>query len=45
MAIIVRAWRAAHRRALSMRDDHLLRDIGLTPADVDREVTKPFWRP
>ena len=40
------AWRARARQryALSMLDDHLLRDIGLTRADVDRETMKPFWR-
>ena len=35
--------RAAQRRALSQLDERLLADIGLTLADVDREVRKPFW--
>ena len=25
-------------------DHHMLRDIGLTRADVERELMKPFWR-
>ena len=29
---------------LAMADDHLLRDIGLTPEDARREAAKPFWR-
>jgi len=40
------AWqqRAADRRALRAMDDHLLRDIGLSRADIDAEAGKPFWR-
>jgi uncharacterized protein YjiS (DUF1127 family) len=39
-------WRARsrERHALSQLDDRMLRDIGLTRADVHREATKPFWR-
>jgi uncharacterized protein YjiS (DUF1127 family) len=36
--------RAASRRKLSTLNTHLLRDIGLTEADVWEEVRKPFWR-
>ena len=32
------------RRSLADLDARLLADIGLTPDDVAREVTKPFWR-
>ncbi len=41
----VSTWRARarQRHALSMLDDHMLRDIGLTRADVYRETMKPFW--
>jgi uncharacterized protein YjiS (DUF1127 family) len=35
--------RARQRRALSLLDDHLLRDIGLTRDDVADEIAKPFW--
>lgn len=37
--------RAAQRRQLQMMDDRMLKDIGLTRADVDAETEKPFWRP
>jgi uncharacterized protein YjiS (DUF1127 family) len=36
--------RWCQRQALLRLDDHLLKDIGLTRADVEREVTKPVWR-
>jgi uncharacterized protein YjiS (DUF1127 family) len=39
------AERASERRHLAELDDHLLRDIGLNPADVEAVTTKPFWRP
>ena len=35
-------WR--QRQALMRLDDHLLKDIGVSRADVDTEVRKPFWR-
>ena len=43
---IVRVWfmRAESRRAMAMLSDHVLRDIGLTRADAERELLKPFWR-
>lgn len=37
--------RAAQRRQLLMMDDRMLKDIGLTRADIDAEADKPFWRP
>jgi uncharacterized protein YjiS (DUF1127 family) len=36
--------RARQRRALSQLSDAMLRDLGLTRADVVRETEKPFWR-
>jgi uncharacterized protein YjiS (DUF1127 family) len=41
------AWRdrARQRRQLLALDDRLLKDIGLTRADVDIEGRKPFWIP
>ncbi|HSR71817.1 MAG TPA: DUF1127 domain-containing protein [Kiloniellales bacterium] len=36
--------RAAERRQLAEMSDHLLKDMGLTRADVSRECAKPFWR-
>lgn len=40
------AWTERHRqrRALLALDDHLLKDIGITRLDADREGGKPFWR-
>ena len=37
--------RARQRRQLQQLSDHMLKDIGLSRADVEAEVTKPFWRP
>ena len=36
--------RARQRRHLGEMDDHLLRDIGLSRADLEYESSKPFWR-
>ena len=36
--------RARQRHRLGEMDDHLLRDIGLSRADLEHEVAKPFWR-
>ncbi len=36
--------RARQRHALAELDERLLKDIGLSRADVAREVSKPFWR-
>lgn len=46
LAARLRAW---HRRAVIRRDlatlpDHLLRDVGLSRADVEAEAVKPFWK-
>ncbi|MFQ5994460.1 MAG: DUF1127 domain-containing protein [Acidiferrobacterales bacterium] len=37
--------RARQRHALRELDDHLLKDVGISRADVEREAGKPFWRP
>jgi uncharacterized protein YjiS (DUF1127 family) len=39
-------WRArvTQRRTLATLDDHMLKDIGLSRVDVEREISKPFWR-
>lgn len=36
--------RARQRHRLGEMDDHLLRDIGLSRADLEHESAKPFWR-
>jgi uncharacterized protein YjiS (DUF1127 family) len=36
--------RARSRRELRALPDDLLHDMGITPADVEREASKPFWR-
>ncbi len=36
--------RSEERYRLKQISDHTLRDIGLSRADIDHEVRKPFWR-
>ncbi|WP_255542531.1 DUF1127 domain-containing protein [Azospirillum sp. INR13] len=36
--------RRKQRHALMGLDDHLLKDIGVSRAEVEQEVSKPFWR-
>lgn len=36
--------RLEHRQKLRQLDDRILRDIGLSRADIYREARKPFWR-
>ena len=36
--------RARQRHQLLSLNDHMLRDLGLTRADVMAESSKPFWR-
>jgi uncharacterized protein YjiS (DUF1127 family) len=42
--VLVWLERARQRRQLQQLGDHMLRDIGLSRADVEAEVSKPFWR-
>lgn len=42
--IVVALERRRQRLALARLDDRMLRDIGLTSADVEGEVSKPFWK-
>ena len=37
--------RTRGRRLLGELDDRMLRDVGLSRADVDRECVKHFWQP
>jgi uncharacterized protein YjiS (DUF1127 family) len=36
--------RAQARRSLASMSDGQLKDVGLSRADIGREVDKPFWR-
>ena len=36
--------RAESRRHLARFDSHLMRDLGITPGELEREVSKPFWQ-
>ena len=36
--------RQRQRRALLRLDDHMLKDIGISRCDAEREAAKPFWR-
>jgi uncharacterized protein YjiS (DUF1127 family) len=40
-------WQHRHRgrRALRQLDEWLLKDIGVSRAEAEREARKPFWRP
>ncbi len=37
--------RARQRRHLASLEDRLLKDMGISRADAEREASKPFWRP
>ncbi len=43
---LLQEWRQRYRqrRHLARLDHHMLRDIGLSSADVEQEIHKPFWR-
>jgi uncharacterized protein YjiS (DUF1127 family) len=43
---LLRLWRrrARERALLATLDERMLRDIGVEPSDVEREINRPFWR-
>lgn len=47
LVALVRAWYRARRDRVELAglNDHMLADIGLSRADVDRELLRPFWQP
>ena len=44
---LVLSWQevARQRRALLALNEHMLKDIGITRADAEREASRPFWDP
>jgi uncharacterized protein YjiS (DUF1127 family) len=47
LALLVSVWleRTHTRRVLAELDEHLLRDIGRTAVEAQRESARPFWKP
>lgn len=43
----VRRWldRRCERLALGRLDERMLKDIGVSRIDAEREIEKPFWQP
>lgn len=43
---VVRVWarRSQDRRYLASLNQHMLRDIGLEPHEIQAEISKPFWK-
>ena len=43
---LLRLWRRRihERQQLARLDVRMLRDIGVTPVEVEGEINKPFWR-
>ena len=37
-------WRASQRDILRSLDDRMLKDVGLSRADLEHELRKPFWQ-
>ena len=46
LADLIQAWqqRGRERRQLDYLGDHMLKDMGISRADIEREVSKPAWR-
>ena len=42
--VIVRWARQRQRYSLAQLDDRILRDMGISRAEAEREAGKPFWR-
>ncbi|MCY1182131.1 hypothetical protein D3C76_1415900 [compost metagenome] len=41
----LRRWQELHRqrKQLAALSDYMLKDIGLTRADIEQEIERPFW--
>lgn len=46
IAVVLSKWAERRRSRLALRqlDPHLLRDVGLTPAEAEYEAWRVFWR-
>ena len=46
LAVTIDAMHTRHRARLHLQtlDDRMLKDLGLSRADISRESSKPFWR-
>ena len=42
--LLVWQQRVSDRTRLSQMPHYMLRDMGLTPSDVNHELSKPFWK-
>jgi uncharacterized protein YjiS (DUF1127 family) len=42
--VIVRHHRQRQRYTLAQLDDRMLRDMGISRSEAERESAKPFWR-
>ena len=42
----IKIWmaRSSQRKQLARLDDHLLKDIGYSRSQVEKEISKPFWK-
>jgi uncharacterized protein YjiS (DUF1127 family) len=45
VAVQVMTWETRYRTRKSLRDldDHVLKDIGLSRAEAQKEAARPFW--
>jgi len=45
-AVVATQWAQLYRSRQHLRDldDHMLRDIGISPEDAEREARRPFWQ-
>jgi len=44
LALIEWRWRVSQREILRSLDDRMLKDVGLSRADLDCELQKSFWQ-
>lgn len=46
LSLVLQEWlrRARSRREIARLDEHTIRDLGLSPSQLEFEAQKPFWR-